>query len=545
MAGGEALGGASASASVIDAAKVRGNKLVKLGSFEEACAAYTEALQHPGLDQESSIPLLTNRALAFLRLGCFTEALADCDRVLVSKPEHQKALFRRGKALSALRRFPEMLEVYAQLAVLDPQNSEVQAELKLAKVAIAQATRGEFDFRAMLAEACLKETLQLQHSKPLCEYRNEALEVIETPDRGLAYRARQEIQAGELLVMARPLVFACYSDFAQGTHQILVEKLLEANAADPESARQLIELCGARDAAPPLTGVICEETAREILRRNSAASHTGVGLWYALAFFNHGHPANVSRHFIADWGIVRATCNISAGSELLLSYIDACADYNMQLSWLLSLGIEDNDLKDRADRWQQSTEKHVVGIRSIGFNQYAPSEQWPPTEPAEGGPLEEKKHYLRLLDAHEDQPVWCWGRLVGWLRDQSALHRERSQIGKALGAALAAAALTEKNAGDGPMLLDAWADASALLMDLSAPANSDEYGEVMGLCINGLQRCVEFAFGARWADDTDFSTLVLEWATLRWYHAAAWQRQACVPSGPPPDVAEQDLGSMD
>lgn len=545
MAGGAALGASSAPAFVINAAKERGNKLVKLGNFEEACAAYTEALQHPGLDQESSIPLLANRALASLRFGCYTEALADCDQVLASKPEHQKALFRRGKALSALRRFPETLEVFDQLAVLDPQNSEVQAELKLAKAAIAQSTRGEFDFFAMLAEGCLKETLQLQHSKPLCEYRNEALEVIATPDKGFAYRAKQDIKAGELLVMAKPLVFATYSDFANGSHQILVDKLLAANAADPESVRQLIELCGSRDAAPPLTGTVCEETAREILRRNSAASHTGVGLWYSLAFFNHGDSANVTRSFIADWAFVRATRNISAGSDLLLSYIDACADYSIQLSWLLSLGIEDESLKDRADRWQQTTERHIVAIRSIGASQEASLEQWPPTETSEGGPLEEKKRYLRLLDAHEDQPVWCWGRLVGWLRDQSALHRERGQICKALGAALAAAALTEKNAGDSAILLETWADASALLMDLSAPANDHEYGEVMGLCISGLQRCIEFAFGARWADDTDFSTLVLEWATLRWYHAAAWQRQACVSSEPKQDIVEQDLGSMD
>ena len=35
-----------------------------------------------------------------------------------------------------------------------------------------------------------------------------------------------------------------------------------------------------------------------------------------------------------------------------------------------------------------------------------------------------------------------------------------------------------------------------------------------------MQDNIEFFFGQASVEDVDFSTLVLEWATLRWYHHA-------------------------
>ena len=66
----------------------------------------------------------------------------------------------------------------------------------------------------------------------------------------------------------------------------------------------------------------------------------------------------------------------------------------------------------------------------------------------------------------------------------------------------------------------------------------------MGLCIDEMQDNVEFFFGQTSVEDVDFSTLVLEWATLRWFHSA----QAAAASTPPQVAAENQspmLGELD
>eukprot|EP00931_Biecheleriopsis_adriatica_P117454 TRINITY_DN92975_c0_g1_i1.p1 TRINITY_DN92975_c0_g1~~TRINITY_DN92975_c0_g1_i1.p1 ORF type:complete len:559 (+),score=112.18 TRINITY_DN92975_c0_g1_i1:25-1701(+) len=537
---------AAAGSSKLCLARERGNKLVKLGQFEKAIEAYSEALLAADGDQRAEMPLLANRALAALRLGNFAEALEDSDRVLLLEPEHRKALFRRGQALAALGRHQEAEEALDQLRTLEPSNEEVQAELRRAKVAAAQAARGDFDFRVMLAEAALKETLRLCHSLPEADFQSDALELIDIEScRGRAWHARRQIEAGELLLAARPLVFATYAEFSAGNHQILVDKVLEAANKDKSSAARLGELCGARDAEPPLAGQVCEETARDILRRNCVACTTGVGLWRTQSFLNHADKPNATRSFIADWSLVHAKKDIPADSEVTLSYIDACAEYEVQASWLESLGVCDDALKERSRRWSESAEPHILAIKAQFTQVGSASTLWPP-EAAEEGALSEQARYLDLLHSGKAE-IWCWGQLVRWLRDRKVLDREHGHVQRALGASLAIAELVERHTGEGAMALEAWADCAAMLFELPEAAN-EEQGQVMERCIDGVQRSTEFLFGTRWVDDTDFSTLVLEWATLRHYHAFAWQQQMTGQNlQPAPEAAASDaaLDDMD
>jgi len=77
----------------------------------------------------------------------------------------------------------------------------------------------------------------------------------------------------------------------------------------------------------------------------------------------------------------------------------------------------------------------------------------------------------------------------------------------------------------GRRALEAWADCATLVFDLPKESFQDaEHGEAMELCIDGVQRGIEFVFGGNLVEDADFSTLVLQWATSRWFHAAAWQQ---------------------
>ena len=61
-----------------------------------------------------------------------------------------------------------------------------------------------------------------------------------------------------------------------------------------------------------------------------------------------------TRCFIADWVLLRAKKEIPEDTEITISYIDACADYSLQASWLQGLGVPDLALQERARRWLES-----------------------------------------------------------------------------------------------------------------------------------------------------------------------------------------------
>ena len=116
-----------------------------------------------------------------------------------------------------------------------------------------------------------------------------------------------------------------------------------------------------------------------------------------------------TRYFIADWVLLRAKKDIPGNTEVTISYIDACADYFLQASWLESLAVSDVALKERARRWQETTDPELFAVqRSLSSSDFErPS--------SAGGPLQEKQRYLRQFQA-EAGSIWCWGQLVQWLR---------------------------------------------------------------------------------------------------------------------------------
>eukprot|EP00933_Yihiella_yeosuensis_P034588 TRINITY_DN28069_c0_g1_i1.p1 TRINITY_DN28069_c0_g1~~TRINITY_DN28069_c0_g1_i1.p1 ORF type:complete len:564 (-),score=119.53 TRINITY_DN28069_c0_g1_i1:268-1920(-) len=545
----EGLGSAASSGPEKKAIEARdnGNKLVRFEEFEKAIEAYSVGLTFAANDPALAVPLLANRALALMKLERWIEVLNDCDEALAMDPQHKKALYRRGKALMCLGRYQEAAETLRELSTLQPGTDEFRAELKAAESAVAQATSGEFDFRAMLAEAVLKDTLELKLSAPLCEFTSDALRLVE----GRYYQARREIKEGELLVLSKPLAFAPYTAFAQGNHQVLVERVLEA-AADDEASKKLLELSGVSDKDEK---VVSEEIARGVLTRRSFASSTGVGLWFAPSFFNHGEAANATRLCIADWAMIRAKSKIAIDEKVTLSYIDVTADLRGQACWLESLGIVDEVLKKRVAKWDSIDTPVLRTVKASLSGEAVPLDCLDHLEPSSGteeeSPMKEKSRYLDMLTA-EGGEKWYWGQLVRWLRGEQASRRGSGEIQRSLGAALAVAELTQRHHGEGGPLLEAWADAAALLFDMPQDAASDpSHGEVMELVVDGVQQSIEFLFGEKWAEDPDLSTLVLEWATLRWYHSSAWQQLAAggfpdADAAPATEIpAEEPLSAMD
>ena len=79
--------------SAAEEAKQRGNDLFKRANYSEAVQAYTESLSH---EPESDV-LLLNRSAAYMALGQYAKALADCERAVQGREPSGKALLRMAK----------------------------------------------------------------------------------------------------------------------------------------------------------------------------------------------------------------------------------------------------------------------------------------------------------------------------------------------------------------------------------------------------------------------------------------------------------------
>ena len=76
--------------------------LMILGDFEEALIYYSRSIS-----LARTAASVNNRALAYLRLDRYKEALEDCDQVLSLEKENIKAKLRRATALKELSRLEE------------------------------------------------------------------------------------------------------------------------------------------------------------------------------------------------------------------------------------------------------------------------------------------------------------------------------------------------------------------------------------------------------------------------------------------------------
>ncbi len=91
-----------------------------------------QAVEHYSRALELDPQLLTaqnNRAMCWLKLGRFQEALKDCDSVLDADPGNVKALLRRGTAKQALEQLAEAADDFRRITELQPNNKEAHTRL--------------------------------------------------------------------------------------------------------------------------------------------------------------------------------------------------------------------------------------------------------------------------------------------------------------------------------------------------------------------------------------------------------------------------------
>ncbi|XP_062378800.1 uncharacterized protein si:dkey-33c12.4 isoform X2 [Sardina pilchardus] len=109
-----------------------GNQYAANGNLERAVKYFTDAIIH----NPTEYKLFGNRAFCFEKMQQYEKSLMDSNVALSMNPQWIKGLYRKGRALTGLKRYTEAVAVYKEVLTLD--KSCTDAALELMKVQIFQ-----------------------------------------------------------------------------------------------------------------------------------------------------------------------------------------------------------------------------------------------------------------------------------------------------------------------------------------------------------------------------------------------------------------------
>ena len=104
------------------AAKAKGNAALSAKNFEEAVAAYTEAIGHDPGDKV----FYSNRSAAYASMGKWQEALDDGQKCVEVDPAFAKGYGRAGAGFFGLGKYQEAVDIYKKGLEIDSGNAMLQ-----------------------------------------------------------------------------------------------------------------------------------------------------------------------------------------------------------------------------------------------------------------------------------------------------------------------------------------------------------------------------------------------------------------------------------
>ncbi|XP_051932319.1 mitochondrial import receptor subunit TOM34 [Hippocampus zosterae] len=99
--------------------KEEGNALVKKGAHAQAAEKYTQSIFHYGKEAAT----FTNRALCYLALKRYHDAVSDCGAALAVDGANVKALYRRAQAYKELKEMKSCIRDLNKLLEIEPNNT--------------------------------------------------------------------------------------------------------------------------------------------------------------------------------------------------------------------------------------------------------------------------------------------------------------------------------------------------------------------------------------------------------------------------------------
>lgn len=150
--------------------------------------------------------LRLNRALAYLKNGCFDAALVDTDCLTPPSDAPEKALYRAAQALYKLGRFSECQEILTLLCKKFPNNGEAAAELTRVECRLKEQKCGIYDFKAIYEQISKLRPPHLDYATftgPVA--------VRASKGRGRGLFTTKAVKAGDLILCEKAFAH-CYAD---------------------------------------------------------------------------------------------------------------------------------------------------------------------------------------------------------------------------------------------------------------------------------------------------------------------------------------------
>lgn len=121
--------------------KEEGNKLFKEDKLPQAVECYTESIKRNPKEHTT----YSNRAAAYLKLGAYNEALADCEKCIAINPNFVRAHARKGHAYFWTKQYNKALQAYDDGLKLDAANAECIEGKQKTIYKIQEMAQGEGD----------------------------------------------------------------------------------------------------------------------------------------------------------------------------------------------------------------------------------------------------------------------------------------------------------------------------------------------------------------------------------------------------------------
>ncbi|KUJ14843.1 uncharacterized protein LY89DRAFT_123704 [Mollisia scopiformis] len=341
--------------------------------FSSAIECYTQAIDNSTSDTAFKLSTLRKRAFANLTARSFSAAKEDAIASCLDPPEpgDEKAYFCAGRAAYELGLYTESEQYFTTALNLKPRDPKTLKELRKTQTRISEQETGVYNFASMI-DRLKKGEVHLDHADFVS---NTEVKMAEGKGRGLF--ARREIKKGEVVMVEKAFClpdlyttdqsedirdgqrlemwnFNTNSRTQRPAQASLFLQLLKKIYGDAEASKKFFELDGGSylrsgkeaeivDGVPVIDSFLteairlrncfsCPSTSLSLLTSNPTIynSHTtplSAGLWTHAAYINHSCIPNSIRSFIGDIMIIRATCTIPAGAEILHQYKASDAAY--------------------------------------------------------------------------------------------------------------------------------------------------------------------------------------------------------------------------
>jgi stress-induced-phosphoprotein 1 len=162
------------SAAEAEAHKATGNKALQAKEFDEAIAAYTQAIEVSAslpVSGEGAAPrhvYFSNRSAAYLSKGDAAAALEDAEQCIQANPTWPKGFSRKGAALHAMKQYDEAQAAYEAGLEVAPEDAGLAAALDDVKK--AKEGRGQSRVNPLASIFAPENVARLSTHPVFCKY---------------------------------------------------------------------------------------------------------------------------------------------------------------------------------------------------------------------------------------------------------------------------------------------------------------------------------------------------------------------------------------